>query len=110
MATPTLAQPGLLPSAQAAAHVPIIGYSSRAPTHVAIVLMLICWVAAAIIGMWGAMRQARRVAGARAQENVTGVDAGPAHGVTGYLDRWAILSLSLVGAGLLLLAIATYWG
>jgi len=82
--------------------------SVGASTHALIIVRLVCWALAVIIGLWGSMRQARRAAGARRKARVTGVDAGPTPGLTGFLDRWAVWSLALVGAGLILLLVGTF--
>ena len=107
MATPSQQSPISVLPPQPVTHVSTSS-SASAVTHALIILMLVCWVVAVIIGLWGSVRQARRAAGARRKARVTGVDAGPTPGLTGFLDRWAVWSLALVGAGLILLAVAPF--
>ena len=70
-------------------------------------VMLLCWLAAIVLAVWGSMREARRIE--REQRHVEESDPlpGPTPAIEGVLDHWGIWSLGLVGAGFVLLAIAS---
>ena len=75
--------------------------------HVALILMIICWAAAVLIGLWGSVRQARHAALVRREARTTGRNPGPTPGLEGFLDRWAVWSLVLLGLGLACLGYAS---
>lgn len=84
----------------------------EAPTvgqALAVGAMLLCWLLAVVIALWGSIREARRHDYARRTE-LTSEDAGPTPGLAGFLDRWALWSLAFLGLGLALLAIGANIG
>ncbi len=90
------------------AAVPTVPLPLRQPPVVVEVLtdlMLLCWLAAFVLAIWGSIREGRRVE--REQRHVEESDplAGPTPAIDGILDHWGVWSLTLVGAGLVLLAI-----
>lgn len=88
---------------------PLIPQAVTAPTaaqHAALLAMLVAWGLAVVVAVWGALREARRADADRRRELATERTPGPTPGLEGFLDRWALWSLVLLGVGLLLLAYA----
>jgi len=80
----------------------------EAPTTgqgIAVIAMLLCWVLAVVVALWGSMREARRHDDDRRRELTADPAPGPTPGLSGFLDRWALWSLVFLGLGLGLLAL-----
>lgn len=80
----------------------------EAPTRgqgLAVMAMLIFWLLAVVIALWGSIREARRHDDARRQELAEEPAPGPTPGLSGFLDRWALWSLVFLGLGLGVLAL-----
>lgn len=87
----------------------VIPQAVTAPTlaqQVALTAMLVAWALAVVLAVWGAIREARRADVHRRRELATEREPGPTPGLEGFLDRWAVWSLVLLGIGMVLLAYA----
>lgn len=82
---------------------PLPDLGSTPGQTVAVDLMLLCWLIAVVIGVWGAMTESARVERERRRELATEADPGPTPGIDGFLDRWGMWSLIFGAAGLVML-------
>ncbi len=92
----------------AAAQLP--GYVAPVGQELAVIGMLLCWLLALVTALWGSIREAHRYDVDRGRARASGADDGPTPGIAGFLDRWAVWSLVLLGLGLVLLAVAANGG
>jgi hypothetical protein len=95
-------------AANASVEVPSVPAVAASPLQAAALdVMVLCWVCALVIAVWGAIREARRVDRARRRELATNPEPGPTPGIDRLLDRWAIWALGFAAAGLALLGWAS---
>ncbi len=74
---------------------------------IAMDLMLLCWLAALVLAIWGSIREAKRVDREQRHAQETDPQPGPTPAIEGILEHWGLWSLGLVGVGLVLLAVAS---
>ena len=67
-------------------------------------LMLLVWLAALVVAVWGAVTEAGRAERARRRELATGSEPGPVPGIDTLLDHWGLWAIGLGAAGVGLLA------
>ena len=73
-------------------------------------VMALCWLAAIVVAVWGAITEAGRVERARRRELATESEPGPTPGIDGLLERWGLWAILLSAAGVALLAWASTMG
>ena len=81
--------------------------SSPAQT-IAIDLMILFWVIAVVIAIWGAVTESARAERERRRELATEENPGPTPGIDGFLDRWGMWALIFAAAGLAMLAYVSF--
>jgi hypothetical protein len=84
-----------------------VGEEAPRTVQVLDLLVVLVWLAAIVIAVWGSIHDARQVEREERADLWENPEPGPTPGVEGFLNRWAIWALGLVLAGLLLLALAT---
>ncbi len=82
---------------------PLPEFPSSPAQTIAIDLMLLCWVIAVVIAIWGAVTESARVERERRREVATQENPGPTPGIDGFLDRWGMWALIFAAAGLAML-------
>ncbi len=70
--------------------------------------MLLFWILAAIIAVWGSVTESARAERERRRTLATDSDPGPTPGIDGFLDRWGVWSLCLAGLGLICLGLLSF--
>ena len=69
----------------------------------AVDLMLLFWLIAVGIAIWGAVTESARAERERRRTLATDDNPGPTPGIDGFLDRWGMWSLIFGAAGLVML-------